>query len=60
MVGAVRGIDPKTGHEFDDTKKYIDQLSILSAEDKQKVFSGNALRVYPRLGARLKAVGLQA
>jgi 4-oxalmesaconate hydratase len=60
MVGAVRGIDPKTGHEFDDTKRYIDQLPTLGAEDKQKIFSGNALRVYPRLGARLKAVGLQA
>jgi 4-oxalmesaconate hydratase len=60
MVGAVRGVDPKTGHDFDDTKRYVDQLPSLSAEDKQKVFSGNALRVYPRLGARLKAVGLQA
>jgi 4-oxalmesaconate hydratase len=60
MVGAVRGIDPKTGHDFDDTKKYVDQLSILSADDKKKIYSGNALRVYPRLGTRLKAVGLQA
>ena len=60
MVGAVRGIDPKTGHDFDDTKKYVDQLSMLSADDKKKIYSGNALRVYPRLGARLKAVGLQA
>ena len=24
MVGAVRGIDPETGHYFDDTKRYID------------------------------------
>jgi 4-oxalmesaconate hydratase len=60
MVGAVRGIDPKTGHDFDDTKKYVDQLSMLSADDKKKIYSSNALRVYPRLGARLKAVGLQA
>jgi 4-oxalmesaconate hydratase len=59
MVGAVRGIDPKSGHEFDDTKRYIDQLA-LSAQDKQNIFEQNALRVYPRLGARLKAVGLSA
>jgi 4-oxalmesaconate hydratase len=59
MVGAVRGIDPKSGHEFDDTKRYIDQLA-LSAQDKQKIFEQNTLRVYPRLGARLKAVGLSA
>ncbi len=32
----------------------------LSAQDKQKIFEQNALRVYPRLGARLKAVGLRA
>ena len=28
MVGAVRGIDPETGHYFDDTKRYIDALDI--------------------------------
>ncbi|HEY6126339.1 MAG TPA: amidohydrolase family protein, partial [Steroidobacteraceae bacterium] len=28
MVGAVRGIDPTTGHYFDDTKRYIDALTI--------------------------------
>ena len=26
MVGAVRGIDPETGHYFDDTKRYVDAL----------------------------------
>jgi 4-oxalmesaconate hydratase len=50
MVGAVRGIDPETGH-------YIDALTIPEA-DKQKIFSGNARRVYPRLDASLKARGL--
>jgi 4-oxalmesaconate hydratase len=24
MVGAVRGIDPETGHYYDDTKRYVD------------------------------------
>ena len=24
MVGAVRGVDPETGHYYDDTKRYID------------------------------------
>jgi 4-oxalmesaconate hydratase len=28
MVGAVRGIDPTTGHYFDDTKRYVDALNI--------------------------------
>ena len=57
MVGAVRGIDPETGHYFDDTKRYIDALPI-SAQDKKKIFSGNARRVYPRLDASLTARGL--
>jgi 4-oxalmesaconate hydratase len=49
MVGAVRGIDPETGHYFDDTRRYIDQVSWLSAQDKEKIFSGNARRVYSRM-----------
>jgi len=54
MVGAVKGIDPETGHHFDDTKRYVDQIGSLSAEDKRKVFEGNARRVYGRLDAALK------
>jgi 4-oxalmesaconate hydratase len=57
MVGAVRGIDPETGHYFDDTRRYIDALNI-PASDKHKIFEGNARRVYPRLDAQLKARGL--
>ena len=30
MVGAVKGIDPRTGHHYDDTKRYIDQVPWLS------------------------------
>jgi len=56
MVGAVRGIDPETGHYFDDTKRYLDALDI-TEEDRRKVFELNARRVYPRLDAALKARG---
>lgn len=56
MVGAVRGIDPQTGHFFDDTKRYVDGLG-LADEDNRKVFELNARRVYPRLDARLKEQG---
>jgi 4-oxalmesaconate hydratase len=52
MVGAVRGIDPETGRAFDDTKRYIDAVS-LSAADKQKIFEGNARKVFSRM--KLKA-----
>jgi 4-oxalmesaconate hydratase len=57
MIGAVRGVDRETGHFFDDTRRYIDALR-LDAADKQRIFEGNARRVYPRLDARLKAEGL--
>lgn len=57
MFGAVKGVDPETGHNFDDTKRYIDALE-LSPDERATVFSGNARRVYPRLDARLTAKGL--
>ncbi len=57
MIGAVRGIDPETGHHFDDTRRYIDALA-LDEPDKRRIFEGNARRVYPRLDARLKSRGL--
>jgi 4-oxalmesaconate hydratase len=53
MLGAVKGIDPQTGYHYDDTKRYIDQLTGLSEENRWKIFEGNARRVYPRLDARL-------
>lgn len=57
MVGAVRGIDPTTGHYFDDTKRYVDALPI-SAAERRAIFEGNARRVFPRLDALLKGRGL--
>ncbi|HWG06221.1 MAG TPA: amidohydrolase family protein [Beijerinckiaceae bacterium] len=52
MVGAVRGIDPTTGHYYDDTKRYVDNAPISDA-DKQKIFEGNARHVFGRLDAVL-------
>ena len=49
MVGAVKGTDPRTGHYFDDTRRYIDGASGISAADRQKIYEGNAMKVYPRL-----------
>ena len=57
MVGAVRGIDPRTGHYFDDTKRYIDNAPITDAQ-RHAIFEGNARRVFPRLDAKLKERGL--
>lgn len=48
-TGAVRGIDPETGHYYDDTKRHIDAIDWLGACDREKIFHGNARRVYRRL-----------
>lgn len=50
MIGAVRGIDPETGRNFDDTGAYVAAAG-LDLADLHAVFEGNARRVYPRLGA---------
>jgi 4-oxalmesaconate hydratase len=55
MIGAVRGIDPETGHSFDDTRRFIEASTVLDAAAKRKVYEGNARRVYPRLDAALDA-----
>lgn len=55
MLGAVPGIDPETGHPFDDTRRYIEQVADLSETDRHKIYEGNARRVFPRLDAMLKA-----
>lgn len=57
LLGAVKAIDPETGHPFDDTKRYIDQLA-LDDEQSHAVFEGNARRVYPLLDERLRKRGL--
>ncbi len=52
MVGAVRGIDPRTGHHYDDTRRYVEAAFTNGALDddaRAAVFEGNARRVYPRL-----------
>jgi 4-oxalmesaconate hydratase len=57
MLGAVPGIDPASGHSFDDTKRYIDQVEGLSEASRRKIFEGNVRRVYPRLDRLLTKRG---
>ena len=56
MLGAVRGADPVTSIDWDDTKSYLDRAE-LTDEQRHAVFEGNARRVYPRLDAQLRAAG---
>jgi 4-oxalmesaconate hydratase len=53
IVGAVKGVDPDTGFNFDDTKHYIEGVEGLGAAERARIYSGNALKVYPRLAKRL-------
>jgi 4-oxalmesaconate hydratase len=57
MIGAVRGIDPETGHHFDDTRRYIDASPSLAAADRDRIYERNVRRVYPRLDEALRARG---
>ena len=57
MIGAVRGIDPQTGHHYDDTRRYVEATTRLSPAQRQQVYDGNVRRVYPRLAAALARKG---
>lgn len=56
MIGAVRTVDPRTGHYFDDTKRYV-EASNLTDEQRRALYEGNVRRVFPRLDALLKKQG---
>ena len=56
MIGAVRGVDPETGHHYDDTRRYVEAAELGPAQ-RQQVYEGNARRVYRRLDAALKRQG---
>jgi len=52
MVGAVRGIDERTGHHYDDTRRYV-EASGLDDDARAAVFEHNVRRVYPRMAGAL-------
>src|SRR6202162_5816573 len=43
MIGAVKSVDARSGHFFDDTKRYVDAIEGLSQTERYKIFEGNAL-----------------
>ena len=49
MVGAARGIDPETGFNYDDTKRYVDTIDWLDSGEKKQIFENNVRSVFPRL-----------
>jgi 4-oxalmesaconate hydratase len=57
MIGAVRGVDPETGHNYDDTRRYVEAAERLTPAQRAQIYEGNARRVYPRLAAALQKKG---
>jgi 4-oxalmesaconate hydratase len=49
MLGAVPGIDPETGHNFDDTKRYVEAAPGLSDADRKMILEDNTRLVFSRL-----------
>lgn len=56
MIGAVRDIDPCSGHHFDDTRRYIESAG-LSATALAEIQEHNVRAVYPRLDTLLRQQG---
>ncbi|MGW4559256.1 amidohydrolase family protein [Streptomyces sp. NPDC004365] len=56
MIGAVRDIDPCSGHHFDDTRHYIESAG-LSATALAEIQEHNVRAVYPRLDTLLRQQG---
>ncbi|WP_284292619.1 amidohydrolase family protein [Luteimicrobium album] len=54
MVGAVRGIDPTTGHHFDDTRRHVEAANLTPGQ-REAIYARDGLRVYPRRAAHLGA-----
>jgi 4-oxalmesaconate hydratase len=59
MIGAVKGIDPRSGHHYDDTKRYVDAAAIPDG-DRARIYAANVRRVYPRLKATAAAAAAAA
>jgi 4-oxalmesaconate hydratase len=58
MIGAVRGIDPQTGHYYDDTKRYIEATSLTAMKSTPSMKAMPAA-CSARLDKALKAKGLR-
>ena len=49
MLGAVTGVDPESGHNFDDTRRYVDAAPGLSDADRKMILEDNTRLVFSRL-----------
>jgi len=56
MIGAVRDVDPCSGHHFDDPRRYV-EAARMSEADRSAIQERNVRAVYPRLDALLSSQG---
>jgi hypothetical protein len=52
MIGAVRGVDPETGFNYDDTRRYIDASTQLTPVQKNQI--SKTMRRISTIGCALK------
>jgi len=48
IVGTAKVVDPETGKPFENTASFVEDIEWLTAEDKEKIFAGNARKLYTR------------
>ena len=58
MFGTAKTRDAESGRFFDDILGDVEALG-LSTEDRAKVLTGNALKVFPRAAKHLSLVGVE-
>jgi 4-oxalmesaconate hydratase len=57
IVGTAKSIDPETRKPFDEITSFVSDIDWLSDEDKQKIFEGNARRLYSRADFDVNSAG---
>jgi 4-oxalmesaconate hydratase len=50
--GSGTAMNPETGRAFDDIKALVDDIDLLTAQDRANIYEHNARRLFPRLKAK--------
>ncbi|HSV47676.1 MAG TPA: amidohydrolase family protein, partial [Ramlibacter sp.] len=50
--GSGTALNPETGRAFDDIKALVDEIGMLTPEDRANIYENNARQLFPRLKAK--------